>query len=69
VRIPALGWTLSTPAPAPERILPLALVRVRRRARVRLPALAQSPMYRREPARRAAATPVPHTRRAAEKLE
>jgi hypothetical protein len=67
VRIPALGWTLSTPALAPRRIPPLALVRVRRQAR--LPALAQSPMYRREPARRAAATPARHTRRAAEKLE
>jgi hypothetical protein len=69
LRIPALGWTLSIPALAPLPFLPRALIRVRRRARVQLPALAQLRMYRREPAPQAAATPVSRTRPAVEQWE
>ena len=47
LRIPALGWTPSIPASAPLGFLPVALIRIQRQARVRLPVLVQSRMYRR----------------------
>jgi hypothetical protein len=65
LRIPALGWTPSIPASAPLGFLPVALIRIQRQARVRLPVLVQSRMYRREPAPQAAVTPVSRIRRPA----